>query len=162
MEVFFVRHGQAEDHGPSGDDHGRRLTEKGAAQARAVGELLLKLNLEPDLVMTSPRARAFETGVGIMAGVEQRGQPICQEWLNFDLRPQIVLDELAALPDEVTRVVLVGHEPTFSGMIAWLLGAETGFAEVKKASLAHFRLSPPSRRGSVLRMLVPVKALLVG
>ena len=66
--------------------------------------------------------------------------PVMQEWLNFDLRPNTVMEELGAMPDEIKRVVLVGHEPTFSGMVAWLLGAETGYVEMKKASAVLFEL----------------------
>lgn len=160
MEVIFVRHGQAEDFGPDGSDHGRRLTEKGRTQSRAVGRFLTKMDLVPDLVLTSPRTRAYETAAGIMAAAGLEGKPVIEECLNFDLRPDIVMKELRAFPQEVASVVLVGHEPTFSSMGAWLLGAETGYVEVKKASVMHFQLAPPSRHGAVLRMLVPVKALL--
>ena len=160
MEVVFVRHGEAHDYGPDGGDHGRRLTDKGWEQARAVGKLLAVLNLAPDLVLCSPRTRAYETAAGIMAVVEGEGEPVRQEWLNLDLHPEIVMAELAALPEEIERVVLVGHEPSFSGMVAWLLGAETGSAQMKKASAAHFTLSPPSRNGALLKMLLPVKVLL--
>lgn len=160
MEVFFVRHGKAEDYGPDGGDHGRRLADKGWEQSRAVGKLLHELDLIPDLVLSSPRTRAYETAAGVMAAAGIEGEPVIQPWLDFDLRPAVVMEELGALPDEIQRVVLVGHEPTFSGMVAWLLGAETGFAEVKKASIAHFELSPPSRHGALLKMLVPPKVLL--
>lgn len=159
MEVVFVRHGKAQDFGSDGGDSGRRLTDKGWEQSRAVGALLAKLDLLPDLVFSSPRARAYETAEGLMAAAGVAGKPVAVEWLNFDLRPANVMEELSVLPPEIERVVLVGHEPTFSGMVAWLLGAETGYAEVKKASLVHFELSPPSRHGALLRMLVPVKAL---
>lgn len=160
MEVFLVRHGKAHDYGPDGGDHGRRLTDKGWEQSRAVGQLLSKMDLVPDLVLTSPRTRAYETAAGLMAAAGLEGDPVIQEWLNFDLRPAIVMEELGALPEEIERAVLVGHEPSFSGMVAWLLGAETGYAEVKKAGLVHFELSPPSRHGALLKMLVPVKVLL--
>lgn len=160
MEVIFVRHGKAHDFGPDGGDHGRRLTDKGWDQSRAVGKLLAKMHLVPDLVFASPRTRAYETAAGVMAAAGMEGEPVIQEWLNFDLRPQNVMEELGALPDEIERVVLVGHEPTFSGMAAWLLGAETGYCEVKKAAIVHFQLAPPSRHGALLKMLVPVKALL--
>jgi phosphohistidine phosphatase len=160
MEVFFVRHGQALDYGPDGSDHGRRLTDKGWDQSRAVGKWLAKMDAVPDLVFSSPRTRASETASGVMASAGLEGQPVAVEWLNFDLRPAEVMSELGALPDEIERVVLVGHEPTFSGMVAWLLGAETGYAEMKKASVVHFEFSPPSRHGALLKALVPVKGLL--
>lgn len=160
MDLFLVRHGQAQDFGPSGDDAGRRLTDKGWEQAEAVGKLFRRLELLPDLVLSSPLTRAFETASGVMKHAGLEGRPVIQEWLGFDLRPATVMTELSILPDEIGRVVLVGHEPSFSGMVSWLLGAETGFAEVKKAAIVRFDLSPPSRHGAVLRMLVPPKVLL--
>ena len=98
MEVFLVRHGKAHDYGPDGGDHGRRLTDKGWEQSRAVGQLLSKMDLVPDLVLTSPRTRAYETAAGLMAAAGLEGDPVIQEWLNFDLRPAIVMEELGALP----------------------------------------------------------------
>ena len=160
MDLILVRHGKAEDVSAEGD-RGRVLTEKGRNQSRAVGRLLLKMELLPDLVFASPRARAVETGVGVMAGAELSGQPVVQEWLDFSLSNQNLMAELAALPSEIRCVVLVGHEPSFSALVEWLLGAEGGgYAEMKKAAAAHFQISPPSRRGAVLKMLVPPRVLL--
>jgi phosphohistidine phosphatase len=136
------------------------LTEKGWRQAEAVGKILAKLELAPDIVLTSPLTRARETAAGLMKSAGVSGDAVIQDWLGFGLRPQVVLEELAAFPNELSRVVLVGHEPTFSGFAGWLLGAETGYAEVKKASIVHFQLSPPSRHGAELKMLLPVKVLL--
>lgn len=160
MDLFFVRHGQAEDYGPNGSDEGRRLTDKGHKQAAAVGQLLSQLDWVPDLVITSPLVRARETAAGLIATSGITGDAVVQEWLGFGMVPREVMSELATLPEEIERVVLVGHEPTFSGMMSWLLGAETGDIEVKKASIAHFQLAPPSRHGALLKMLVPAKVLL--
>jgi len=160
MELVLVRHGQAHDSSPSTGDAGRRLTDKGHAQAEAVGQLLNRMDLVPDLVFSSPLLRARETAAGVLAAFSETESPITQEWLGFEMRPSLVMAELGALPDEVRRVVLVGHEPSFSEMVSWLLGAEVGYVEVKKAAIAHFQLSPPSRHGAVLKMLVPPKVFL--
>ncbi|WP_411844839.1 histidine phosphatase family protein [Roseibacillus persicicus] len=160
MEVILVRHGKAHEVIPGERDHDRSLTDKGWKQSRAVGKLLKKMDLIPDLVFTSPRVRALETAEGVVTASGAEGEPVVQDWLDFDLRPANVVAELGALPDEITRVVLVGHEPTFSGMVSWLLGAETGYCEVKKAALVHFSMAPPTRHGVVLKMLVPPKVLI--
>ncbi len=160
MDVLLVRHGKAQNYGRSGDDHGRPLTEKGWQQSQAVGRLLRRMRLVPDLVLTSPRKRAYETGKGLMAELGQEGSPVIEEWLNFDLNPVTVLHELGALPEEIQRVVLVGHEPTFSSLVTWLLKVGSGYIEVKKASIVHLQLSPPSQEGALLKMVVPIRALL--
>lgn len=160
MDLFIVRHGQAEDSGPTGNDGGRRLTEKGQRQSAAVGRVLASLDLVPDLVLSSPLIRARQTAESLIATSGMAGGVVVQEWLGLGMKPTTVMAELAALPDEIRRVVIVGHEPSFSSMISWLLGAEVGYPEVKKATLAHFQLTPPSRHGSLLKMLLPVKVLL--
>ncbi|MBK1833804.1 SixA phosphatase family protein [Roseibacillus ishigakijimensis] len=160
MELFLVRHGKAEDIAPDRTDAGRRLTSKGWKQARAVGRLLVELGHSPDLVLSSPRERARETAAGILHAAALPEQPVVQEWLDFHLHPETVMAELAALPAELERVVLVGHEPSFSALVNWLLGAEAGYCEMKKAALAHFQLAPPSRQGALLKMLVPPRVLI--
>ncbi len=165
MELILVRHGQAAAQGIDAGDASRPLTERGHLQARAVGAVLANTGPQPDYLFSSPRLRARETALGIATaweGVSSVGgdsaSVIEVGWLDFDFRAEEVMKELALLP-EAKRVVLVGHEPSFSAFCGWLLGMETGYFEMKKASVAVFELSPPTRRGSVLKMLLPSRIL---
>jgi phosphohistidine phosphatase len=121
--IYLLRHADAE-HG-DGDDAARRLTEKGERQAEAAGKALAKLGAEIDACLTSPRARALDTAriacraLGIQPEVseELRGGP-------FDA---------TALAAGRGDVLLVGHEPDFSGEVARLTGAQV---KLKKGGLA--------------------------
>ena len=53
---------------------GRRLTDKGWEQSRAVGQLLAKMEWVPDLVLSSPRTRAYETAAGVMDEMGMEGE----------------------------------------------------------------------------------------
>ena len=125
--IIFLRHGQAEDDGGSGDA-ARPLTSKGATQAEAAGRTLRRLGLVPDLCLTSPKVRAFETA-----------RLACQE---LDLEPVVetVLGEGGFRADVLASggeaVLLVGHEPTLSSEIGRLTG---GSVRVRKGGLAVIR-----------------------
>jgi phosphohistidine phosphatase len=121
--LYLLRHGDAED--GDGDDAARRLTEKGERQAAAAGRALAALEVRIDACLTSPRVRAAQTaalacgplGVEPEAAAELSGG-------RFDG------PGLAAGRGDV---LLVGHEPDFSGEVARLTGASV---KMKKGGLA--------------------------
>lgn len=64
--IFLVRHGEASWHS---DDYDR-LTDRGHAQARAVGEELVARRVVPDVVMSGTLRRHRETAAGLLAGAQ--------------------------------------------------------------------------------------------
>ena len=135
-----MRHAEAVEPGTAGvrDDASRPLTEKGRRQARRMGALLKRLEIEPDVVFTSALARAVETAklVGEESGTRVRAR---------------VLDELApegdaeAIWQAVRRnsaeaVLIVGHLPSLAELAGLLLGRPSRAPlRFHKASLAALR-----------------------
>jgi phosphohistidine phosphatase len=121
--IYLLRHGDAED--GCGNDAARRLTPKGERQAEAAGRALAALGAEIDACLTSPKVRAANTarlacqalGLEPEATEELRGG-------SFDS---------LALAAGRGKVVLVGHEPGFSGEVARLTGANV---KLRKGGLA--------------------------
>ncbi|CAB4961517.1 unannotated protein [freshwater metagenome] len=125
-ELLLLRHGTAEDRAPSGDDADRDLTGKGEAQARAAGVALAALGLTPDLVLASPKVRAWRTA--LLACEALGGAPV-------EHRAALGLDrdealQAAGLGD---RVLVVGHEPDLSQVVHDLTGARI---RMRKAAVA--------------------------
>lgn len=121
--IYLLRHGDAED--GDGDDAGRRLTTKGERQAEAAGGALATLGPRIDTCLTSPKVRAAETAR--LACTALRLEPEIAEELRggpFDA---------LALSTGRGNVLLVGHEPDFSGEIARLTGANV---KLRKGGLA--------------------------
>ena len=122
--IYLLRHGDAEP-ANGGEDAARRLTAKGERQARAAGRALAALGVELDACLTSPKVRAAETarlaceplGPKPETAIELRGG-------GFDA---------LALAAGRGEVLLVGHEPDFSGEVARLTGAH---ARMKKGGIA--------------------------
>ena len=153
MELILLRHGKAEDSNPDGDAE-RVLVEKGHDQAKRAARLLHALDRRPHVVLTSPRVRARETADTFCAAAEMPG-PVIQSWLDCGMDPETALEELRAFTD-FERVMIVGHEPDFSGLVEWLLGCSDSFVEVKKGSLIGIEIQPPAKH-AVLSYVIPPK-----
>lgn len=153
MILYFLRHGKAEDHG-QGPDAARRLTRSGAGKLRQAAPIWRRLNLRPDVIVTSPYPRAWETArifaeaVGLAARVEEdaRLEPGA-EWGDM-------ARALADRPD-AKRVMFVGHEPDLSAAIALLTGAAS--VRMRKGGLAciEFYGIPEAGTGEVAWLLDP-------
>lgn len=153
MELVLLRHGKAEPHGHPQGDAARALIEKGRGQARRAARLLKLAGLLPEIVLTSPLLRARQTAEEFCRAAEMPG-PLIQPWLALGAEPAAVMDGLRGFGD-FQRVALVGHEPDFSGLVEWLMGAEVGTIDFKKGAIAALRVAPPTRRGSLLYLVPP-------
>jgi phosphohistidine phosphatase len=121
--IYLLRHGDAEE--GAGDDAARRLTPKGERQSRAAGGALKAMGAEIDACLASPKVRAAETA-RLACGALHLEPETSQELRGG---PFDSLSLAAGRGD----VLLVGHEPDFSGEVARLTGARV---KLRKGGLA--------------------------
>jgi len=148
MHLILLRHGKAEAHGHPGGDGARALVEKGRNQSASAAAVLARAGFLPEIVISSPVLRARETAEIFCREASMPG-PLMQPWLACGMDPETALAELAGFRDFL-RVAIVGHEPDFSRLIAWLLGITDGAVEMKKGGIACIEIQPPSRGGYLL------------
>ena len=135
-QLWLLRHAEAEPHGSR--DEERRLTARGERQARAAGIALARLGVRFEAILTSPKSRARQTAeiAAEECGSEQRERVRIHPPLAGAFDVTQARDAAAEIaPDG--RLLLVGHEPDFSGLVADLTG---GQVDVKKGGLAVVRL----------------------
>jgi phosphohistidine phosphatase len=122
--IWLLRHGDAEA-GAGKPDADRDLTEKGERQSREAGRALKELGVELDVCLTSPKVRARRTAE---LACEALDCPVEEDTrlAGGDFDPL----ELAAGRGEV---MLVGHEPDFSGAVALVTGSRV---KMKKGGVA--------------------------
>ena len=119
--IWLLRHGDAADGSPDAE---RPLTEKGERQARAAGRALMKLGVQIDACLSSPKVRAYDTA-----------KLVCEPLrVEVQLEPKLAggpiqAEELAA---GLGDVLLVGHDPDFSMAVHSLTGAQV---RLKKGGL---------------------------
>lgn len=117
--TILLRH--AEAGWSDGSDRDRPLTPAGAAAAGRVGRFLASLGLEPEAVLSSPAVRARTTAE---LAVEAAGwrNPVQLEESFYGKGSEAVLTHVRRLPEAVGTVLLVGHEPVWSGLVSGLAG----------------------------------------
>jgi phosphohistidine phosphatase len=119
--LYFLRHGKAGQGDPSDPtDDARELTDTGAAELRAAAPLWRRLNLRPDVILSSPRA--LQTAELLAAGIKSSHEPVVDDRLRPGADWSDMARALAAHRD-ARRVMFVGHEPDFSMAVQELTGA---------------------------------------
>jgi phosphohistidine phosphatase len=155
-QLWLLRHADAEPHGTRPDSE-RRLTERGERQARLVGVAIARMGVEFETLLSSPRERALRTAtVAVQAWSEsQRNRLEVHPPLTggFDAREALAL--LVGL-DADGRLLLVGHEPDLSTVVAELTGARI---DLKKGGLAVVRVDGAG--GELVALLRPSELALI-
>lgn len=134
--LYFLRHAKAQDRSELLADMDRSLTDKGRQQARQVGHWLARQQLLPDLILSSPYPRAWQTAALCQQAAECDCRCEQQAWLAHGTALSEQAAALAALlPTLPAHTLLVGHEPEFSLLLADLLAIAPKQLTVRKASL---------------------------
>lgn len=133
MRLYFLRHGLADwpDWDPA-RDHERPLTKEGLKKMKEQAKTLLALDLKLDAILSSPYTRAYQTAdiVAAKLRLDVKTEPRLAPGFTYDKLTEIV----AAFEDD-QALLLVGHEPSFSTIIAELIGG--GRVQLKKGALAR-------------------------
>jgi phosphohistidine phosphatase len=145
-QLWLLRHGEAVPH-ESKPDADRELTARGERQAVAAGEGLARLGAEFDACYTSPKVRARDTARLACRALNM--EPVEVESLADGFGRDDALELVYAHGDD-GRVLIVGHEPSFSQVVHDLTGARIDF---KKGGIAAVRLE--RGRGELLALLRP-------
>lgn len=152
MELYLLRHAHAGDPAKwSGDDGDRPISAKGRGQAERLGRLLAAIEFEPDAILTSPKVRAEQTARIVADALGQKVATSERLTSGFDL------DALRLLVDEIgapERLLVVGHDPDFSELVADLCA--TAAVTLRKGALARVDIDGSIEPGAgQLRWLVP-------
>jgi phosphohistidine phosphatase len=145
-QLWLLRHGEAVPHDSKPDDE-RELTPRGRRQAEVAGAALAKLGLEFAACYTSPKLRAVETAQ--LACRALNIEPSVARSLGGRFDRDDALELLHAHgPDD--RVLIIGHEPTFSQVVHDFTGGRVDF---KKGGVAG--LHAERAGGELLVLLRP-------
>ena len=155
MLLYLLRHADADTPAPS--DGARQLSEKGIDQAKKVARFCEAHDMQVSIILTSPLRRALETAKPVAAAL--RAEMTIAPWLSSGMHPHTALEELRAYRAQ-NSVMLVGHEPDFSQLAAFLLGLPTNNAiHVRKGSLTVLELDVFRGGAATLQFSIPCKLM---
>jgi len=136
MELYILRHGLAGENGDPRfpDDSKRPLTEKGEEKLLAAVKAMQKLELEFELILSSPFKRASQTAE-VVARKHSRSRLEFSDDLTPEGKPKKLIKQLQGLDGE-SSVMLVGHEPYLSELISVLISGDSDCGlKLKKGGL---------------------------
>jgi phosphohistidine phosphatase len=148
MNLYFLRHGEADWPNWDKPDDARPLTDRGKKEMRKVADFLKQLGLRVDQIITSPLPRAEQTA---RIAAEALGLKVHEENLllsGFGIRELKRL--IKKYPGE--SMMIVGHEPDFTNVISALTGARL---KLSKAGLALVEADIGEERGRLLWLFPP-------
>jgi phosphohistidine phosphatase len=118
--LHLLRHAKAVPADESGDDHARPLARRGEKAAAALAAHLAATGFAVDRVYCSTAARARATLAPLRGPLA--GTPVAFRDALYTFDAQPLLDVIAALPDSVDSVLMVGHNPAFHDAARHLAG----------------------------------------
>lgn len=130
-----MRHAKSDWDAAYGSDHERPLNDRGYRSARLMGRVITGLDMKPDHVISSTAVRA-RTTAALAAEAGRWDTKIDLDQGFYGTGPTAVLETASRAPD-VERLMLVGHQPTWSMLVHHLTGA---IADMKTASVAEVGL----------------------
>ena len=133
MRIYLLRHGIAEE-GFGKRDFDRALTDEGKIKLRELLGTAARAGVEPALVISSPYRRAMETARIAVEALDYKGTLIESTALTPDSSPRAAWSDVSVHSDEES-VLLVGHEPLFSTLAAFLLGYPDLSIDFRKGAL---------------------------
>ncbi|HZQ91328.1 MAG TPA: phosphohistidine phosphatase SixA [Terriglobales bacterium] len=143
MILYFLRHASAGTHRSSQkSDDKRPLDRDGIEQCRELGRALAALELDVDLIISSPLKRATQTAALVANEIGYEGK--VQQ--DAALRPESNCDAFRDLLGKYAKaesIMLVGHNPTLSEFLSLLIsdGGNDRSVDLKKCAIARVERS---------------------
>lgn len=139
MIIYFVRHASAGERvlNPKKDEK-RPLDADGIEQCGYVGRALAAMNVQPDIIISSPLKRAAQTAslIGNELGFEGKLQ------LEAAMKPEASFADFRRMLDKYAKqeaIMVVGHNPSITEFLARIItksGSEA-LLEFKKGAVAR-------------------------
>ncbi len=120
--LLLLRHGKSDWDADYVGDHQRPLMKRGRKASSKVGRFLARTNQLPELVLCSTALRTRETLELAMDAGEWTDIEVNYDNTIYHAGYDQMIRSLAALPDAVDTVMVVGHEPTTSLLAGQLIG----------------------------------------
>lgn len=117
-QLVLVRHAKAADPGAQ-TDHDRPLTERGHADAKALGHWFKERGLRVDLVLCSTAVRTRETWADVV-GSSGLGALVANDLRVYNASVERLIDLIHEQGGPSRSVVVVGHAPGMPGLAATL------------------------------------------
>ncbi|HTV38390.1 MAG TPA: histidine phosphatase family protein [Xanthobacteraceae bacterium] len=126
--LMLLRHAKTERPVPGEPDRGRKLTERGRADAPVIGAYMARHGLVPALALVSPATRAKQTW-DLLAACFAKPPKVVREERIYNADPERLMALIAETHDAPSLLV-VGHNPGIHELAVQLIA--TGDVEARE------------------------------
>ena len=134
--LLVLRHAKSSWNDPSVDDHDRPLNARGTRDGPRMGLHIRKLQLAPDVIISSDAVRARVTAAAVAEALGF-AEEIRLERRLYLASPADIVAVVRSVPAPATTAMIVGHNPGFEQLVERLTGEAN---ELPTAALAQIAL----------------------
>ena len=157
MNIYLVRHTEAEKSAFGKKDYERQLTQHGEVKIKNAAEGWKSLIPSIDLIVSSPLVRAVQTAE-IIKNVYNFSKDII---IDKAISPGSHTEQICEVANtyDVENIFFVGHQPDLGEHASNLISSEGALIEFKKGTIAKISFSGKAKlsRG-ILEFLIPASA----
>lgn len=119
--LLLLRHGKSSWKEKDLPDKKRPLKKRGINESIYIGKALLENVLVPQVILSSPAVRAHDTAEQVAKACGFKQKIVCPHDF-YMAEPSGYIQELKALPDDIERVLVVGHNPGLEALLQYFDG----------------------------------------
>ena len=126
MNLYILRHGIAVDSGSPAyeDDSQRPLTSRGNAKMKQIASGLRHMQIEFDLILSSPHVRARQTAEILAKSYSISDRLVLTPALLPEAPASQIINEINDKYSRFENVVLIGHQPYLNTLISMLISGD--------------------------------------
>ena len=119
-KLLIMRHAKANLGDAFESDFDRTLSDRGKKDAPEMGKRLKKNGVKPDLIISSPAARALKTAKEVAKEIDYPEKNIVTESEIYQADIIDLIKVIRNLDDKNNKVMLFGHNPGLTGLVGYL------------------------------------------
>lgn len=154
MNLYLIRHGDAENTPFGKRDFDRQLTEKGTFATRNAANHWKKVIPDFDYIVSSPYIRSVQTAEIIASVFNSTDKLLIDKVLGCGSRIEDLITLVNSLKGE--NIACVGHQPDLSNHVSDLISSQRAEVEFKKSSIAKIIFRHKVKKGDgILEFIIP-------
>ena len=159
MNLYLVRHGDAEKIQPGKRDEDRKLLEEGKKIIKYAADQWIYFIKKPDIICTSPYTRAQETAEIIAQSFQYEKEILKDKALVAGSSTEDLITLINSLGGE--DIMVIGHQPDLSEHISDLISSKGALIDFKRGSIAKISFNgKASLSKGYLEYLIPADIFL--
>jgi len=109
--IYLVRHAKSSWSNPRLSDFNRPLNKRGKRDAPFMGEQLEEMEINPDLIISSPAKRAKKTALHIAEKISYPTKKIILKDEIYDASEKTLLNLIKKVDDKIESLMIFAHNP---------------------------------------------------